>query len=201
MIFIETEDDLSRESRYLKNLEGNSERSIKMTTLITEKETKRVAKENLQMNIKNGLVVTFLDGEGIVFDPETQKSFRINGTAALFLKMLQASCEGATSSSIRRLLKEQYSIEEDKIIQDFSPFIARLEQYGLVSFQSLTSEKGMGEIKALSGETASFYSKPVIEEEVRILSATGAAVRAARSAAARSAAVSRATAAGFRGFR
>ena len=172
-----------------------------MTMLISEKETKRIAKENLQLNIKDGLIVTFLDGEGVVFEPEMRKSFRINETSIFFLKTLQLNSGGVSLFSVRRLLQERYFVDEDKIIQDFNPFIDQLREYGLVSFQSLPSQENLKEVRAPSSEVVSLYSKPEIDEEVRNLSVTGAAVRAARSAAARSAAVGRATAAGFRGFK
>ena len=166
-----------------------------------KEETKGITGEELQLNIKNDLIVTLLDEEGVVFEPSTRRSFLVNETAVFFLKVLQANHEGVILSSIKELLKEQYSVDDDKIIQDLDLFIDQLQQYDLVSFQLLAGKKNASEIRNPDNEVIAPYSKPVIEEEIRVLSVTGAAVRAAHMAAARSAAVSRATAAGFQGFR
>lgn len=155
--------------------------------------------KDLQLKLKNNLVITSLDGEGLVLDLDTRKSFWINETAAFLLKLFKSNREGVPLSSVESFLQKQYlNNSKSKMTQDLNYFINYIEWYGLVSPQSVCS--GV-KLKNLNGGTKKPYLKPMIEEDTDILSIGGNVIRASRSAANRSAAVSRATESGFRGFR
>jgi len=155
--------------------------------------------KDLQLKLKNNLVITSLDGEGLVLDLDTRKFFWINETAAFLLKLFKSNREGVPLSSVESFLQKQYlNNSKSKMTQDLNYFINYIEWYGLVSPQSVCSGT---KLKNLDSGAKKPYLKPMIEEDTDILSIGGNVIRAARSAAARSAAVSRATEAGFRGFR
>jgi len=159
-------------------------------------------KEELQLRLKDNLVVTSLDGEGLIFEVDTQKTFWVNETAAFVFKLLEANHEGIPLFSVKSLLQEQYSTDDgNEITQDLATFVNRLEQYDLVSVEPSSNGANEKKFKNPNGETIKSYSKPIINREIAVLPITGVQVRAAHMAASRSAAVSRASAAGFRGFR
>lgn len=155
--------------------------------------------KDLQLKLRNNLVITSLDGEGIVFDLDTRKSFWINETAASLLKLFKSNREGVSLSSVESFLQKQYpNNSKNKMTQDLNYFINYIEWYGLVSPRLAC---GGAKLKNLDSGAKKPYLKPMIEEDTDILSIGGNVIRAARSAAARSAAVKSATEAGFRGFR
>lgn len=150
-----------------------------------------------RLQIKNNLVITSLDGEGIVFEVDTRKVFWVNDTATFLLKLLEANSKGVPLSSAKSLLQEHYLPEDgSEIAQDFTAFVSQLERFGLVSLQSAPNG---AKIKNPDGDITKPYLKPIIKEEIRVLSITGATVRAARMAANAAAAVARAAASGFKG--
>lgn len=155
--------------------------------------------KDLQLKLKNNLVITSLDGEGLVLDLDTRKSFWINETAASLLELFKSNREGVSLSSVESFLQKQYlNNSKSKMTQDLNSFINDIEWYGLVSPQLACSGT---KLKSLDSGEKKSYLKPMIEEDTDILSIGGNVIRAARSAAARSAAVKSATEAGFRGFR
>lgn len=156
--------------------------------------------KKLQLELKDNLVISSSDGEGVVFDLVTRKSFWINETATFLLKLFKANNNVVPLSSARRLLQERYFPGEGSgIAQDFTAFVNQLEGIGLASLRLVSNGS---KIKNPDVErTKKPYQKPIIEEDIRASFITGATVRAARMAASRAAAVSRAVASGFRGFK
>ena len=61
-----------------------------------------------RLQIKNNLVITSLDEEGIVFEVDTRKVFWVNDTATFLLRLLETNYEGVPLSFARSLLQEQY---------------------------------------------------------------------------------------------
>lgn len=156
----------------------------------------------LELKLRPNLIITSLDGEGLIFEEDTRKVFWINETAAFLLRLFEANHEGTSLSSAKTLLEEQYAINDgEEIAQDLTHFISQLERYGLVSVETSSNGTNRKKLKNPNNGTTRSYLKPMIDEETSALPIAGAAVRAARMAASRSAAVSRATAAGFRGFK
>jgi len=126
------------------------------------KEGKAMDKE-LLLTLKDNLVITSLDGEGLVFEADTYKTFWVNETAVFLLKLLEANREGVLFTSVRNLLQEQYLIGDEKeIAQDFTSFIEQLERYRLILFQ--WSSNGTKIKNSNGGSTKKPYLKPIIEE-------------------------------------
>lgn len=164
-----------------------------------KKKEKAIMNKELRLKLKDNLVITSLNEEGLVFDLDTWRTFWINETAVFFLKLLQTNCEGISLSSAVKLPQRQYFINgRNKVKEDFDSFINRLEQFDLMFFRPASN--GV-KSKNLNSSTKRPYIRPIIKEEVNVVPIQGSQFRAAHMAAARSAAVSRATVAGFRGFR
>jgi len=152
--------------------------------------------KELTVRLRDNLVITSLDGEGSVLELDSRKVFWVNETASFFLEMLQANHEEIPLSSIKGLLKKQYIInDENKVIQDFSSFIDQLKWYGLISLQQSSNGR---KFKNPNVRAARPYLKPMIKEEAEPFVMVSGGARSSKMAAARSAAVSRATASGFR---
>jgi len=157
----------------------------------------RASKES-QLELKSHLIVTSLDGEGMILDLDTRKTFWINETAVSLLKLFD---EKVPLSYAKSFLQEQYLINDrGKMTRDLTFFINYLKWYGLLFPRLAASGTNFKNPKSRPKKPKP-YLKPMIEEETDILSIGGNVVRAARSRAARSQAVRSATQAGFKGFR
>lgn len=157
----------------------------------------------LQVKVKNHLVLTSLNEEGLLLDLDTRKSFWINETAAFLLKLFETNCGGVRLSSARDALQEQYLADDgSKVAQDFASFINQLEGFDLVSLRSPSNGTNVTKLTSPNGEAKRSYLKPMIKEEAdTVLSVQGSMNRAARMSNVRSQAVRSATNATFRGFR
>lgn len=131
--------------------------------------------EELWVKCKSDLIVTSLDGEGLVFDLDTRKYYVINETAAFLLKLLEAKQGGLTLSSIKSQLLERYLVDTEKrVYQDLESLFYNLERYDLVSFQS--GIEGNGEdIKSegFNDRVKRRYLKPMIEDGTEITISSG----------------------------
>jgi len=124
----------------------------------------------LQLKFKGNLVISFLDGEGLVFETETRKTFWVNETAVFLLRLLEANREGVPFSSAISLLQEHYFTDDgNKITQDFTSFLNQLEGFGLISLQSPSNRTNGAKLKNPNGGLKKPYLKPLIEEERDIL--------------------------------
>lgn len=149
-----------------------------------------------QLKLEDNLIITCLDEEGLVFEVDTRRSFWVNEAGAFLLKLIETNHGRITLKFARKLLRQKYITNDgSKMEGDLGVFVSSLKRFRLASLQP--TPDGSDPINFNVGPGKS-YVKPIIKEETNILPVTGAVVRAARMAVARSAAVSRALAAGFR---
>lgn len=118
--------------------------------------------KELQLRLKDNLVVTSRGGEGLVLEMDTRKTSWINETAAFFLRLLQTNCEGIPLSSAVKLLQQQYLINSrNKAEKDLDSFVSRLEQFDLVSLRPVSN--GI-KPKNLNSGIKRPYIRPIIKE-------------------------------------
>ncbi|MGB9589446.1 MAG: PqqD family protein [candidate division WOR-3 bacterium] len=80
------------------------------------------------MRRKEGLLTQRIEDGLIIYDPEEDRSFVLNETAALVWENAEL-----TESEIARLLVGEYGIAEDQALADAAAFIEELAQMGLLA--------------------------------------------------------------------
>jgi hypothetical protein len=115
------------------------------------------------MKINDKVTIVSADGEGVVFDLNTRKTFWVNGSAAFLLELLQENTEGISFSSAKKAMDSHYIIsEKEDVMSDLVSFFGQMENFGLCSCWEISGANG---IRYSNSELPKPYMKPIIKEE------------------------------------
>jgi hypothetical protein len=115
------------------------------------------------MKINDKVTIVSADGEGLLFDLNTRKTFWVNGSAAFLLELLQENSEGISLSSANKAVESHYVIfEKEEVLFDLVSFFGQMEKNGLISCSEIS---GTNVIKYPNSELPRSYMKPIIKEE------------------------------------
>ncbi len=120
-----------------------------------------VNKEQM-VKLRNDLVVTTLEDEGLIVDIETRKTFWLNESACFLLQIFRKSSGGFPLSSTKPLLLAKYNnINTENISKDIDCFITDLKSHNLLSTQ--LQQNNNFKIRNFTDKIN--YIKPIMEEE------------------------------------
>lgn len=115
------------------------------------------------MKLNDKVTIVSDDGEGIVFDLTTRRTFWVNGSAAFLLELLEENSEGISLSSATKAVYSHYIISEEKdVFSDIISFFGQLEKYELFSCSAVSGTNG---IRFFNSELQKPYIRPIIKEE------------------------------------
>lgn len=115
------------------------------------------------VKINDNVIIVSADGEGLLFDLNTRKTFWINGSAAFLLELFQENSEGISLSSAKKAIDNHYIISENEnVLSDLVSFFGQMEKIGLISCSEIS---GTNVIRCSNSELPRPYMKPIIKEE------------------------------------
>ena len=115
------------------------------------------------MKINDKVAIVSADGEGLVLDLNTRKTFWVNGSAVFLLELIQENSEGTSLSSAKKAVDSHYIIsEKEDILSDIVLFFEQMEKIGLIS---CSETSGTNVIKYSNNGFSEPYMKPIIKEE------------------------------------
>lgn len=148
---------------------------------------------DMKLILKENLILTTLENEGLATDLNTRKTYWMNGTACDLLNLFKKNRKGFTLSSVKSFLEQNnQSVSRNKIFKDLFYFINRLMNYGLI----IGCKKFNGEkLEVIASQEKFDYMKPIVKEEMGTFAITKAGQRTGVSKA-----VSAARHSGLRAF-
>ncbi len=127
------------------------------------------------INLKNDLIVTTLEDEGLIVDIETRKTFWLSESACYLLQIFQKNSGGFPLSLTKSFLSAKYNnINMENVSEDIDCFINDLERHNLLSTRM---QPNGNSIKIRNFTNKQIYIKPIMEEEFDYFPITRAAVK------------------------
>jgi len=115
------------------------------------------------MKINDKVTIVSADGEGLVLDLNTRKSYWVNGSGAFLLELLQENSEGISLSFVEKAVESHYIIsEKEDVLSALVSFFGQMGKIGLISCLEIS---GTNVIRYPNSEPLRPYMKPIIKEE------------------------------------
>ncbi|MBI3399593.1 MAG: PqqD family protein [Deltaproteobacteria bacterium] len=115
------------------------------------------------MKINDKVTIVSADGEGLVLNLNTRKTFWVNGSAAFLLELLQENSEGISLSSAKKAVDSHHiTSEKEDILSDLVSFFGQMEKIGLISCSEIFGTKAS---RCFNSKLPKPYLKPIIKEE------------------------------------
>lgn len=131
-------------------------------------------KKEQMINLKNDLIVTTLEDEGLIVDIETRKTFWLSESACYLLQIFQKNSDGFPLSLTKSFLSAKYNnINTENVSEDIDCFINDLKRHNLLSTRM---QMNGNNIKIRNFTNKRIYIKPIMEEEFDNFPITRAAV-------------------------
>ena len=119
--------------------------------------------KSVTLNLKNDLIVTTLENEGLIVDIKTRRTYWVNETASYFLDLLKGNTDGFPLRLIKSLVLAKYkNALIENVSEDIDDFTNNLKMLGLISIGQRDNGKKITTKKVIKNK---FYMKPIIEND------------------------------------